>query len=317
MNFPTLLPDSQLIFANKLDSIRELYFDKRLQSAVKAVPVSQIDSELHSIVSAASISSLAQHGLRGETFYPVPCLLEVEPYLLGYYRLVYGISQKQFYSGTAFSRFKNMELKGELGRGSSPELRPLCESLAGTADVLVASLPTISKELIHELQLMTLGVAFDGGKRNLIGQSGVTQVVAILNQIIPSSNVISASATAIVFTNSSGRKVTVAMAADPDVSVTEEIGETLQPVLAIEVKAGTDASNRLNRLGEAEKSHLKARQKGHTRFWTIVKVNYNKIEVQSNSPTTQEFWHLDHLSATNHPEYTRFANMFKAYLGIR
>jgi len=316
MPFPTLVPDSQLLFAVKLDAIRDLYFDKRLRDAVAAIPLAKIDAELHQAVSAASLSTLAQHGLRGETFYPVPCLLEAEPYLLGYYRLLYGVSQKLFYKSSAFSRFKTMETRGVLISNAKVDLADLCAALAGTADVLIASLPKISKDLVHELQVMTLGVAFDGGKRNLIGQSGVKEVVALISSIIPPSSVMSSSQTVLVFRNASGRKVTVAMAADPDVSVVEEVANSLQPVLAIEVKAGTDASNRHNRLGEAEKSHLKAKARGHTRYWTIVRVNYSQTDVRANSPTTQEHWHLDEIKDPKHPEHARFVGMFKAYLGI-
>lgn len=316
MPLPTLTPDSQLLFAVKLDAIRGLYFNSRLTAAVAAVPLKTIDAELHATVSAASLSALAKHGLRGETCYPVPSLLEAEPYLLGYYRLIYGISQKQFYQASAFSSFKGMELRGALNATAKSRLPDLCAALAGTADVLVASLPTISKDLVHELQVMTLGVAFDGGKRNLIGQGGVAEVLNLVNSIVPQASVISASPTVVVFTNASGRKVTVAMSPDPDVSVVEEVGNALQPVLAIEVKAGTDASNRLNRLGEAEKSHLKARADGHTQFWTIVRVNYTQAEVRANSPTTQQFWHLDQIKDPNHAEHVRFVGMFKRALGI-
>jgi uncharacterized membrane protein YiaA len=56
---------------------------------------------------------LAKHGLRGELVYPVPYLFANNPFLLGYYRLLLGFSQKEFYS-TAFgvSIFKTMEVKG-------------------------------------------------------------------------------------------------------------------------------------------------------------------------------------------------------------
>ena len=316
MPFPTLIPDSQLYFATKLEAIRELYFDRRLGQAISSVPLAKVDGELHSIVSAASLSTLALHGLRGETFYAVPCLPAAEPHLVGYYRLLYGISQKQFYGRGAFSMFKTMELKGILSAAAEGQLSDLCSAMAATADILIASLPRVSKDLIHEFQLMTLGAAFDGGKRNIIGQSGVTEVVGLINSIIPKSSTVTSSPTVVVFTNASGRKVTVAMAADPDVNVVEEVANTLQPVLAIEVKAGTAASNRLNRLGEAEKSHLKAKLNGHTRYWTIVRVNYAKSEVHANSPTTQESWHLDQIKDTTTPEHARFVAMFKAYLGI-
>ncbi len=120
----------------------------------------------------------------------------------------------------------------------------------------------------------------------------------------------------VLFVNASNRRVTITAAADPDVSVVEEVANTLEPVLAIEVKAGIDASNRLNRLGEAEKSHLKAKSRGHARFWTIVRVPYTDAEVAANSPTTQKHWHLDHIKEPEHPEGRQFVALFKSYLGI-
>jgi XcyI restriction endonuclease len=42
------------------------------------------------------------------------------------------------------------------------------------------------------------------------------------------------------------------------------------PSTSIGIKGGTDDSNVHNRTGEAEKSQLKAKAEGFTRFWTIV-----------------------------------------------
>lgn len=315
-SFPVLAPDSQILFAAKLDSIRSLYFDKTLSAAVAAVDLALIDAELHQYVSPASLSTLAQHQLRGEAFYPVPCLLEKQPFLLGYYRLLYGISQKQFYKAATFSRFRKMESSGVLSANAKQDLAGLCASLAGTADALISTLPKLSRSHVYEMQIMTLGVQLDGGKRNIIGQEGVAELSHLIRAIIPPLSVVSSGDVVTVFTNAAGRKVTVSVAADPDVSVVEEVANGLVPVLAIEVKAGTDASNRLNRLGEAEKSHLKAKARGHTKFWTVVRVPYTPAEVAANSPTTQACWQLDNIKDINHSDHTQFVALLKSYLGV-
>ena len=140
MSLPILVPDSQIYFATRLEAIRDLYFDRRLGKAISEMPLENIDSELHSIVSGASLSTLARHGLRGQTFYAVPSILMAEPYLLGYYRLLYGISQKQFYGRGAFSIFKHMEMKGTVSETAKEQLSIFCSAMAGTGDILIASL---------------------------------------------------------------------------------------------------------------------------------------------------------------------------------
>ena len=60
------------------------------------------------------------------------------------------------------------------------------------------------------------------------------------------------------------RTVTIEIASDPDIIIREEIRpETYRNIIAIEVKGGRDFSNIHNRIGEAEKSHQKAKGKGY------------------------------------------------------
>ena len=56
---------------------------------------------------------LAAAGIRDEHVFPLPAVLEKRPTLVGYYRLLLGISQKRFYrSGTDMSPYKSMETRG-------------------------------------------------------------------------------------------------------------------------------------------------------------------------------------------------------------
>ncbi len=98
VTYPVLEPNLQVSFYYKLQSIRRLHLQEALSEAVGKLTVSQIDAELVAQVPAKGLSRLAGFGLRGELFFPVPCLLASSPNLLGYYRLLLGFSQKEFYN---------------------------------------------------------------------------------------------------------------------------------------------------------------------------------------------------------------------------
>jgi hypothetical protein len=76
---------------------------------------------------------------------------------------------------------------------------------------------------------------------------------------------------AIEVNSATGRSFLIEFAPDPDIIIREEMEhQHYRNVIAIEVKSGTDASNIHNRIGEAEKSHQKARQRSFTKCWTVV-----------------------------------------------
>jgi hypothetical protein len=69
-------------------------------------------------------------------------------------------------------------------------------------------------------------------------------------------------------------------------------------IVAIEIKAGTDFSNIHNRLGEAEKSHQKARKAGYTECWTVINTDRIDMELaRRESPSTDRFYQLARLTA--------------------
>ncbi|MFZ3113826.1 XcyI family restriction endonuclease [Methanothrix sp.] len=71
---------------------------------------------------------------------------------------------------------------------------------------------------------------------------------------------------------------------DPDISIIEYIGERIRPLVSIEIKGGRDASNSHNRLGVAEKSHQKAKNRGFFEFWTIIGVDMDYSFAGKESP---------------------------------
>jgi hypothetical protein len=104
---------------------------------------------------------------------------------------------------------------------------------------------------------------------------------------------------------------------DPDVRVTEQLASQTRPTLSIEIKGGADASNIHNRLGEAEKSHLKARTRGFREFWTIVAVDVEDVAARRASPTTGQFFNLGRLLTAGTDDHERFRELLCSLVGIR
>lgn len=87
---------------------------------------------------------------------------------------------------------------------------------------------------------------------------------------------------------------------------------------AIEIKSGTDVSNIHNRIGEAEKSHQKARQDGFTECWTVVNVaRLDEIKASKESPTTNRFYLLPDLIVRSGKSYDDFRHRIQALTSIK
>jgi len=88
--------------------------------------------------------------------------------------------------------------------------------------------------------------------------------------------------------------------------------------VAIEIKGGQDYSNVHNRIGEAEKSHQKAKLDGYAECWTIVGVAALGMDIaRRESPTTDRFYHLDRIADATSAEAVDFRECLLSRLGIR
>ncbi len=119
--------------------------------------------------------------------------------------------------------------------------------------------------------------------------------------------------------NAAGRTVLIEFAPDPDIIIREENSQgAYNDKIAIEVKAGSDFSNIHNRIGEAEKSHQKARAAGYVECWTVVDVD--KIDMamaKQESPSTNRFYRISDILSQTGPEYEDFRNRVVSLTGIR
>jgi hypothetical protein len=87
--------------------------------------------------------------------------------------------------------------------------------------------------------------------------------------------------------------------------------------VAIEIKGGKDYSNIHKRIGEAEKSHQKARKEGFVECWTIVGISDLNMELaKKESPTTDRFYHLDRLADEISDEFADFRENLLSRVGI-
>lgn len=264
-------PSRQIAFHQLLVAARKTWLRDALSETLKTVEPRVVKKQLAEFVPGSAQQILAAAGIRDEHVYPVPAVLEAQPTLLGYYRLLLGISQKSFYgSGSGLGRFKTMETRGTLNPKQANDLSSLCTEMAKAFTTLVSQLsPTITKRDVDELPLLTLGSQFQGANNVVIGQLAIVEVFLAISEIV-GEQILDRSDVSLSVTNAAGRLVRITLASDPDVRIEEEFGDTVHHKVAIEVKGGTDQSNAHNRAGEAEKSHQKAKGAGFREFWTII-----------------------------------------------
>ena len=210
--FPVLPPTLQVAFAARLDEIRNQYLDEALRSTVdnENVDITVLDAELAKYVGSERLKAIGKFGIRGEVFFPVPYLLHANPYLLGYYRLLYGFSQKQFYlSGTPFLSFKHLEAGGIIRPNVASDLIGLCQSLIETGWVLVQGLGKPSLALVHDLQLLTAGPQLRGSRNTELGKNAEQVVFNHVKSLIEPRYIQSEQEKSLTLVNDAGMIVTV------------------------------------------------------------------------------------------------------------
>lgn len=318
MKFCPPVPDIQIAFCRQLVRLKNSHLQEALQKTVANANISQIDEELGKLVPKKFLQLLAQYGLRGELVFPVPYILKHKPILLGYYRLLLGLSQKSFYGGLGYGVFSSMEKRGVISEIQQQDLEDLCRALIKSASILLDSIEdtAISKQLLNELSLLTLGAQLRGSRNNELG-SAATGVVFKLIKNIVLDHIISSTDAEIVLQNAAGREISIRFASDPDIIITEKFRSgNERNLIAVEIKGGTDYSNAHNRLGEAEKSHQKAKLNGFTEFWTLTGFSIDRKVAREESPTTTDFYFIKQLMDKDSSEYKRFQENIIGLTGI-
>jgi len=261
---------------------------------------------------------LAAAGIRDEHVFPVPAVLEKRPALIGYYRLLLGISQKRFYrKGTGMGPFKSMEMRGLYSPRKRPDLELFCSVMAEHLAELVRQIsPGVTARDVAELPLLTLGGQLYGSNNNAIGRQATLDVFRSVAEIA-GRFIVHTGSSRLEVENASKRKVVIALSSDPDIRIQEKFSAELRNTLAIEIKGGTDASNAHNRAGEAEKSHRKAKLQGFRDFWTIISLaGVDRAKLERESPTTNSWFDVAQILAREGDDWIEFRSRLAGAVGI-
>lgn len=308
----------QIGFFQLLVAARKTWLIDALSDALGQIDPAVLKAEIGETVPPDVQQILAASGIRDEHVFPVPCVLEAKPTLVGYYRLLLGVPQKSFYgSGTGMGPFKGMETKGILGGAHKSLLPDFCKAMsAALADLVRQLSPAFSARDINELPLLTIGSQFQGANNNVIGKQATFDVFLAIAEIC-GGHVIKRDERKLTLKNAAGRRVVIALASDPDVRIQEEFEGKLRNKVAIEIKGGLDKSNAHNRAGEAEKSHQKAKNDGFRDFWTIIaKQGLDMSKLKSESPTTTLWFYAAQVLGRSGQDWVEFRSRLIGEVGI-
>jgi len=111
INLPSSKPQANV--ASYLEEFRKLYLQQALANALQSLDLRTVNEQLDQLAPAADLRQLASRGIRGEFVFALPAILTTKPNLLGYYRLLLGYSQKEFYQKSKLARFERLEANGE------------------------------------------------------------------------------------------------------------------------------------------------------------------------------------------------------------
>jgi XcyI-like restriction endonuclease len=313
-------PVRQLYVHRLLAAARETVLADVVLDVLGRVDPDFVAVELRDLAPQEPRRLLAAAGVRDELVFATPTVLTAQPTTLGYYRLLLGVSQKQMYrADTGMSQFRSMESRNTLAPKFRPQLPTLCRAMNHAMAELITTMDGgITQQDVHQLPLLMLGAQLDGSWRTRIGQAATRDVFESLKQIIKDRNHTYVElGDSLTLTNRADRTVTIALAADPDVVITEETPEGKAFIkVAIEIKGGTDQSNAHNRAGEAEKSHQKVRHEAQD-FWTIISTKNIDMQVlKQESPTTRHWFDLQEVQEKQNPTWQTLTDNLLIAMGI-
>ena len=318
MSDKPLSPSRQVIFHQMLVAARKTVLMGALSEALGQIDPAECKKQILKYVPADAQRILAASGIRDEHIFPLPAVIERKPTLIGYYRLLLGISQKRFYrKGTGMGPYKSMEARGLFNPKHRPDIEQYCSIMAEQLAELVRQVsPRITARDVSELPLLTLGAQLYGSNNNAIGKQATLDVFLSVTEIVKKF-IASLDTNRISVLNASKRKVIIALASDPDIRIQEEFDGKLRNILAIEIKGGTDVSNAHNRAGEAEKSHRKAKKQDFRDYWTIISLaGVDQTMLEQESPTTNSWFDVAQVLAREGPSWLEFRSRLAGSVGI-
>lgn len=313
--------DRQLYVAGQLTRLRKTVLSQALKQVLEDVDPKTLRKQMTRFAPAAGLKRLQGTGVRDEEVFAVPCVLRKAPTLMGYYRLLVGTSQKQFYkTATGLNIFRSMEERSVISTAADDALDDFCLQYdAVVSDLMLALDRDDLRENVSELPLITLGAQLDGSWRTRIGVAATEVVFDALKSVVRGSSLkCKESGNSISVVNAAGRRVTIELSADPDVVIREYMsGNRSVYLAAIEIKGGTDYANIHNRVGEAEKSHQKAKADGAGQCWTVITLaGADMAKLHEESPSTSHWFDLAQVRARSGSNWDELVDRLRSAMGI-
>ena len=210
-----------------------------------------------------------------------------------------------------------MEFRGLISATQLSVLPLFCEVMSKELAELVrrASSPLTDRD-VGDLPLLTIGSQFQGSNNTKIGKQAIYSAVVAVTGIVK-DHLLKQTERELLIMNSAGRRVRIQLASDPDIGIDEEFGSHWRRKVAVEIKGGTDRSNAHNRVGEAEKSHQKAKSVGYRDFWTIIsKRGLDMKKISRESPTTNSWFDAGEVLGQKGDDWEDFRSRFSGEVGI-
>lgn len=313
--------DRQVYVAGQLSRLRRTVLASSLNRTMKEVDPHVLRTQMTDFAPSQGLRLLQGTGVRDEEVFTVPCILRRTPTLMGYYRLLLGASRKQFYrTGTGLNVFKSMEERGVISPAGDAVLDVFCRQYNSVISGLIHAIGRNGlRDNVSELPLMTLGAQLDGSWRTRIGAAATEMVFEALKDVVRGSGrEYSEDSHSISMMNAAGRTVVIELSADPDVAIREHMGGGRSVYLvAIEIKGGTDQANIHNRVGEAEKSHQKAKADGAGQCWTVITLaDADMAKLREESPTTSHWFDLAQVRAQSGGNWDELVYRLQSAMGI-
>lgn len=313
--------DRQIYVADQLKRLRKTVLSQALKRVMEDVDPKILRDQMTHFAPAAGLKRLQGTGVRDEEVFVVPCVLRKAPTLMGYYRLLIGTSQKQFYkTATGLNVFRSMEERGVISPAADDAIDDFCRSYdVIVSDLMLALGKDDLRDNVSELPLITLGAQLDGSWRTRIGVAATEMVFEALKVVVrDSKRKCKEDRNSISVVNAAGRRVTIELSADPDVVIKEYMGGNRSVYLAaIEIKGGTDYANIHNRVGEAEKSHQKAKADGAGQCWTVITLAGADIaKLHEESPSTSHWFDLAQVRARSGSNWDELVDRLRSAMGI-
>jgi hypothetical protein len=287
--------------------------------------VLSIDSDLHRLVPASTLNYLASLHLRGERVFPVPSIIRHTPQLIGYYRMLLGISKKDFSQARklGYGPWANVEAQNTISAKLDPYVEDFCTSLIAPLIQLVDAtklLKPLDDRDLNDLALLTLGPTLQGGRNNVIGQQAAKEVFDALSNLVHPWVVLNTEAF-LQFRAPTGTTYELAVGSDPDIRLDELIvapnaAAVRRPIVAMEIKGGRDTSNAHNRAGEAEKSHIKALALGYEHRWTIIVMEgLDRKRIEVETPSSTEIFDADEIRRQSGTDWDKLKHELSVVIG--